>query len=75
MTLLASLAALVTLVIFVLDMVLFGIARNRFHDHGYQATFGNACWLTLGALVALLLGVCTSACGVFGRYRRHGATY
>jgi hypothetical protein len=75
MALLASLASLITLVIFVLDMVLFGIARNRFRDHGFQADFGNACWFTLGALIALLLGACTSACGVFGRYRRHGATY
>ncbi|KAG6887464.1 hypothetical protein C0995_015064 [Termitomyces sp. Mi166 len=70
MSLLAGLAMLVTLVAFVLDMVLFGITRNRIRDAGIPAQYGNANWLTLGALVALLLGFCASACGVFGRYRR-----
>ncbi|KAG6828812.1 hypothetical protein H0H92_006694 [Tricholoma furcatifolium] len=70
MSLLAGLATLVTLVAFVLDMALFGITRNRIRDAGVSAQYGNANWLTLGALVALLLGFCASACGVFGRYRR-----
>jgi len=79
MTLLAGLAALITLVAWVIDMVLFGIARHRFRDDGVPAQYGNANWLTLGALVALLLGFCASACGVFGRYGgrygRRGDTY
>ncbi|KAJ7582500.1 pali-domain-containing protein [Mycena floridula] len=69
MTILASLATVVTFVAFVIDMVLFGIARNKLRDAGTDASYGNACWLTLGALVALLLGFCLGACGVFGRYR------
>ncbi|KAF8893402.1 actin cortical patch SUR7/pH-response regulator pali [Infundibulicybe gibba] len=75
MTLLSGLATIITLVIFIIDMVLFGIARNRFRDQGVPAQYGNANWLTLGALVALLLGFCASACGVFGRYRRRRETF
>lgn len=75
MTLLSGLAALVTLVVFIIDMVLFGIVRNRYRDENIPAQYGNANWLTLGALVALLIGFCASACGSFGRYRRSRATY
>ncbi|KAG7452924.1 pali-domain-containing protein [Guyanagaster necrorhizus] len=75
MSLLAALATLVTLVAWVIDMVLFGIARSHFHDQAIYAQYGNACWLTLGALVALLLGFCASACGVFGSYRKRKEAY
>lgn len=51
MSLTAALAFLTTLVAWVLDMVLFGIARNRFRDNGYNSQYGNATWLTLGAMV------------------------
>lgn len=70
MTLLAGLALLTTFVAWVIDMILFGIGRQRYRDAGEKAQYGNANWLTLGALVALLLAFCTSACGVFGHYRR-----
>ncbi|KAI0256183.1 actin cortical patch SUR7/pH-response regulator pali [Lactifluus subvellereus] len=63
-------AALVTLVAFILDMVLFGIARHEFRKLGWPSQYGNAIWLTLGALVALACGLCTSTIGVFGSYRR-----
>jgi uncharacterized membrane protein YcjF (UPF0283 family) len=59
-----------TLIIWVIDMVLFGIAKKRFRDNGVQAQYGNANWITLGALIALLLGFCVGVCGVFGRYSR-----
>ncbi|KAF5385943.1 hypothetical protein D9615_002668 [Tricholomella constricta] len=76
MTLLSGLAGIVTLVVFVIDMALFGVTRNRLRDAGVPAQYGNANWLTLGAFVALLLGFCASACGVFGRYsRRRKDTY
>ncbi|THV08062.1 pali-domain-containing protein [Dendrothele bispora CBS 962.96] len=75
MTLLAALATIVTLVAWVLSMALFGIARNRFRDQNIPAQFGNANWLELGALVALLIGTCASGCGVFGRYRRRRDAY
>jgi len=75
MSLSAALATLVTLVVWVIDMVLWGIARERIrHDgpNGDTANFGNALWLTLGALVALALGFCAASCGSFGRYSRRG---
>jgi hypothetical protein len=70
MTLLSGLALLTTFVVWIIDMVLFGIARERYRNDGTFAQYGNANWLTLGAFVALLLGFCTSACGIFGHYRR-----
>ncbi|KAK0448340.1 pali-domain-containing protein [Desarmillaria tabescens] len=75
MSLLAALATLVTLVAWVIDMVLFGIARNNFRDQNFDSQYGNACWLTLGALIALLLAFCASACGVFGNYRKRRETF
>ncbi|KAH9057335.1 pali-domain-containing protein [Lactarius vividus] len=76
MTLSSSLAALITLVAFVLDMVLFSIARHEFRKLGWSSQYGNAIWLTLGALVALLLAFCTAGCGIFGSYRhRRQNTY
>jgi hypothetical protein len=74
MSLLSGLAAIITLVAFVIDMVLFGITRNRLRHANTPAQYGNANWLTLGALIALMLGFCASACGVFGRYRRRKDT-
>jgi len=69
MTLVSALAALATLVIFVIDLVLFGITRNRFRDQGIPAEYGIANWVTAGALVALLLGFLAACCGSFGRYK------
>ncbi|PFH53729.1 hypothetical protein AMATHDRAFT_45196 [Amanita thiersii Skay4041] len=70
MALLSGLAALTTLVAWVLDMTLFSIARNQFRDQGFSAQYGNALWITLGALVALLVGFCAATIGIFGRYRK-----
>lgn len=75
MTLSAAVAFLVTLVAWIVDMVLWGIARERIrHDGpaGSTAQYGNANWLTLGALIALALGFCAAGCGSFGRYSRRG---
>ncbi|KAG2119771.1 uncharacterized protein F5147DRAFT_665328 [Suillus discolor] len=69
MTLLAGLATLCTLVAWIISMSLFGTVRNRLRSEGINANWGNANWLALGALVALLLGSCTAACGIFGHYR------
>ncbi|KAF9529323.1 hypothetical protein CPB83DRAFT_853071 [Crepidotus variabilis] len=74
MTLASGLALIVTFVVWVIDMVLFGIARHRYREDGTPAQYGNANWLTLGAFIALLLGFCASACGIFGRYRRRRDT-
>lgn len=76
MTLSSSLAAIITLIAFVLDMVLFSIARHEFRKFGWSSQYGNALWLTLVALLALLFAFCTAGCGIFGSYRRRRqATY
>jgi len=75
MALFSAFATVCTLVAFVIDMIVFGIARNRFRDHGIHAQYGNAIWMTLGALIALGLGFCASSCGAFGRYRRRKVGY
>ena len=75
MSLVAALAMLATLIAWVISMALFGVARERLRDSGIYATWGNANWIALGALVALLLGFCTAACGVFGHYRRTRGFY
>jgi len=77
MTLLSALATLCTLIAWVISMALFGIARNHVNKHGggATATYGNANWIAVGALGALLIGFCTAACGVFGHYRRHRHDY
>jgi hypothetical protein len=59
---------------FLFDMVLFGIVRRQFRDQGIPSQYGNACWLTLAALVAILLGFSTAACGMFARYKKRQKT-
>ncbi|KZS87470.1 pali-domain-containing protein, partial [Sistotremastrum niveocremeum HHB9708] len=71
MSLTAGLATIVVLIAWVIDMVLWGIARDRIRSDGPSgstAQFGNANWLTLGALVALMLGFCAAGVGSCGRY-------
>lgn len=77
MSLLSALAAICTLIAWVISMALFGIARNHVRNEfkGGRAQYGNANWIALGALASLLIGFCTAACGVFGHYRRHPSYY
>lgn len=70
MSLTAALALLCTLIAWVISTSLFGVEKQRLQDSGVNASWGNATWLGLGALVSLLVGFCTAACGVFGSYRR-----
>ena len=75
MTLVSALAFLVTLVAWVIEMVLFGVARSHMRDRGFNATWGNANWLVLGALVALFVGFLAATCGIFGSYRARRSYY
>lgn len=75
MSLAASLAAIVTLVAWILEMVLFGVVKGDYKDSGSTAQYGNANWIVLGALAALWVGACVAGCGVFGSYRRSRAAY
>ena len=70
MSLAAALATVSAILAWIIDMVLFSIARHEFRNEGWSAQYGNAIWLTLAAAASLLIGFCTSACGVFGNYRR-----
>lgn len=70
MTLVSALAFLATLVAWVIEMVLFGVARSHIRGRGDIANYGNANWLVLGAFVALFFAFFASACGVFGSYRK-----
>jgi len=69
MSISASLATLVTLIAFVVDLVMFGIAKNEINSHGGSASYGIANWFTVAAFVSLLLGFCAGVCGIFGSYR------
>jgi hypothetical protein len=75
MSLLAGLAFVATLIAWIIDMVIWGIAGSELRKNGQQARYGNANWLTLGALAALFIGFFTGACGVFGSYRRRRGKY
>jgi len=70
MIFLAALTNVVCIMAFLFDMVLFGIARNSFRGQGIPSQYGNACWLTLAALVSIFLGFSTAACGMFSRYKK-----
>jgi len=75
MSLLSALALLVTLIGWVLEMVLFGFARHHANERGLNATWGNANWLVLGALVSLIIGFIAATCGIFGSYRARRTAY
>lgn len=70
MSFIAGLATLCTFIAWIISMSLFGVVRERLRSSGINANWGNANWLALGALVALVIGSCTAGCGVFGNYRR-----
>ena len=79
MAIASLLAFLVTLVVWIIDMVLFGIVRDRIRDAANTddaAQYGNANWMTLGALVSLALAFCAGTCGgICGRYRKRDRSY
>ncbi|KAI0302543.1 hypothetical protein BC826DRAFT_984895 [Russula brevipes] len=68
MALFSSLATLFTFLAFVLDLALFIIARNEFLKSGWSAQYGNAMWLTMGALAVLALGFYFSTLDVVRSY-------
>ena len=42
-----------TVIVWVIDLVLWGIVRKVLKDNKLNAEFGNANWITFGALIAL----------------------
>ncbi|KAH7329828.1 SUR7/PalI family-domain-containing protein [Rhizoctonia solani] len=72
------LSAVAATIVFVIDIVLIPIARQKVEEATKGAltvALGNAAWMTLGAVVALWLGVIGAsiiACGCFGCGKRRG---
>jgi len=58
----SGLAFICTLIVWIIDMVLWGTIRDVLRDNGVSAGYGNANWLTLGALLALSIDSAT--CGI-----------
>lgn len=57
-------AAVITLVAFIFDIVLFFLAKSRINAvKGGSASIGNAIWLTLAAWLLLFFSGCFYACG------------
>ncbi len=75
MSLVSALAFLITLVGWVIEMVLFGVARDHMRSRGINAVWGNANWLVLGALISLFVGFVFATCGIFGSYRARRTAY
>jgi len=73
---LALLAALLSTIVFVVDIVFVVLTRNRIRDatNGeITLNWGNAVWMTLGAAIALwaaTVGACCGICACGGRRRR-----
>jgi len=68
MALLTLFGGFLALVVFVIDMVLWNILKDRIVDAGMTASLGNANWFTVGAVVAAFLSGCFSCCGAVGRF-------
>ena len=58
----SGLAFICTLIAWIIDMALWGIVRDVLRDNGVSAGYGNANWLTLGALIALSID--SAGCGI-----------
>ncbi|CAG7847126.1 SubName: Full=Uncharacterized protein {ECO:0000313/EMBL:CCA75069.1} [Serendipita indica DSM 11827] len=60
----AGLATLVTIVVFIVDVVLFSILKSQFHDSPYDGrhtSYGPAIWMVLAALIACLVSLASAA--------------
>ncbi|KAI0375035.1 pali-domain-containing protein [Pilatotrama ljubarskyi] len=77
----ALLAAIITTIIFLIDVIFVAVVRHRINDesHGVlQLSWGNAVWMALGATIALwgaIVSDCASLCAFgrrFGRKRADG---
>lgn len=54
-----------------LAVVLVGRSRVNSYTNGvYQGHIGNAFWMALGGMIALILALCFTGCGMFGHYRK-----
>jgi uncharacterized BrkB/YihY/UPF0761 family membrane protein len=65
LTRISFLAFIVALVAFIIDSILFVVAKSRINRDvaGSPASLSNAYWMTLAAVIALLLASFTVCCG------------
>ncbi|KAF9269790.1 pali-domain-containing protein [Marasmius fiardii PR-910] len=70
MMLFAGLATLVSLAIWVIDIVMFLILRGKFRDENITSELGNAIWIALAAFLAFGVGFICSFCGMCASYRK-----
>ncbi|KJA27541.1 hypothetical protein HYPSUDRAFT_63219 [Hypholoma sublateritium FD-334 SS-4] len=68
-----SLAALLTTVVFLIDVIFIAVARHRVADatdDTVTLSWGNAVWMVLAAAVALWLSTLGACCGIFAGARK-----
>lgn len=54
-----------------LAVVLVGRSRvNSYTNGAFNGHIGNAFWMALGGMIALILALCFTGCGMFGHYRK-----
>ncbi|KAF8921404.1 actin cortical patch SUR7/pH-response regulator pali [Mucidula mucida] len=69
------LSAILTTIVFLIDVIMVAVIRNKVHDHSdgdLEMNWGNAVWMALGATIALWLamaGSCAGICACGTRYR------
>ncbi|KAF5365598.1 hypothetical protein D9758_003236 [Tetrapyrgos nigripes] len=68
------LAALFTTIVFLIDVILVAVVRNHVNDRtdgDLTLDWGNAVWMSLGATIALWLGLTGTCAGICGWGRRN----
>ncbi|KAF8323376.1 pali-domain-containing protein [Clavulina sp. PMI_390] len=63
-----SIALFFVTIAFAVDLILFDLVAERIRADGYQASLGPATWITLAALIVLVLGCMSAVHGTFGNY-------
>lgn len=63
-----SLALVLIVIAFAIDIILFNLIGERIRADGYSAHLSSATWLTLSALIITALAICASVLGAFGDY-------
>jgi len=73
---LGGLAALLTTIVFLIDVSLVAIVRRKVNNSNLTLTWGNAVWMALGATILLWFSVVGACCGVIAiRRQRKTETY
>nr|GAT57672.1 predicted protein [Mycena chlorophos] len=60
----SALGAVLSLLAFLFDMVLFGVAHDAFRKQNIGSQYGNACWMTLAGFISLSCAFVAASCGV-----------